>query len=179
MTYSKPRHSTTKALTAVGLVLALQGIGMQSASADGQDDARALLEHSAVVTPPPVKNASYRPASIPDAQEQARRLLARSSGGVIVTGEPLVMRLNNDEFRIAFGLEDKDHQPVTRKGSVHYRIDWRDGDGITHSDLRQVRYTLAPDTARTIAVDRQYLDTAEGANTSEVLKVSVDAVSRE
>jgi hypothetical protein len=36
---------------------------------------------------------------------------------------------------------------------------------------------VAPRTHRTIAVDRQYFDTAEGQHTTDVVKVSVDAIT--
>ena len=35
----------------------------------------------------------------------------------------------------------------------------------------EVNYTVSPDAARTIAVDRQYLDTAEGAHTVDIVNV--------
>ena len=177
MTNSNSRNSMTKVLIAAGLVLTLQGLGIESALADAQDDARSLLAHGGAVSPPQVKGSSHPLSAFPDPQEQARRLLARTPGGVSVSGEPLVMRVDKDEFRIAFRVEDKGGLPAIRSGSVRYRIEWRTGDGATHTDLRQVRYSLPADATRTIAVDRQYLDTAEGENTVEVVKVSVDAVS--
>jgi hypothetical protein len=36
---------------------------------------------------------------------------------------------------------------------------------------------VSPNASRTIAVDRQYFDTAEGQHTTDVLKVSVDAIT--
>jgi hypothetical protein len=104
---------------------------------------------------------------------------ASPEGAVLVSGDPLVMRLNKDEFRIVFGLEAKSCMPQGCNGSVHYRVDWKASDGTARSELRQVSYSVPAHAARTIAVDRQYLDTAEGAHTVEVLKVRVDAVSRD
>jgi hypothetical protein len=101
------------------------------------------------------------------------------ANAVLLRGDPLVMRLSKDEFRIVFGLEARTCMPVGCKGSVRYRVDWRANDGTARSELRQVSYTVSPDSARTIAVDRQFLDTAEGAHTVDVLKVSVDGISRD
>jgi len=99
-------------------------------------------------------------------------------GAVVLTGDPLVMRLNKDEFRIAFGIEAQACMPRGCNGSVHYRIDWKASDGTARSELKQVSYVVSPNAARTIAVDRQYLDTAEAAQTVDVVRVSVEAITR-
>jgi hypothetical protein len=41
-----------------------------------------------------------------------------------------------------------------------------------------VSYSVSPDAARTIAVDRRYLDTAEGAHNIDVVKVRIDSITR-
>ena len=97
---------------------------------------------------------------------------------VLVTGDPVVMRLNKDEFRIVFGIEGKSCAPHGCSGSVRYWVDWKTADGTARSEQKEVSYIVLPDAARTIAVDRQYLDTAEGAHTVDIVKVRVDTVTR-
>ena len=104
--------------------------------------------------------------------------LAAAPEGAVLTGDPVVMRLNKDEFRIVFGIEARSCMPQGCNGSVRYRVDWKASDGTTRSEQKEVNYTVSPDTARTIAVDRQYLDTAEGAHTVDIVKVSVDTITR-
>lgn len=102
---------------------------------------------------------------------------ASSRHAVTVVGAPLVMRLNSDEFRIAFGIDGKGCMPTGCSGSILYRVRWTAADGTSRSDARRVAYKIAPHSGRTIAVDRQYLDTAEGAHTTEVLDVRVDRIT--
>src|SRR5882762_8126104 len=96
---------------------------------------------------------------------------------VSLTQEPLIMRLNKDEFRIAFGINGERCGANGCSGMIRYRVDWKTTDGATRSEIKHVSYTVAPRAHRTIAVDRQYFDTAEGQHTTEVVKVSVDAIS--
>jgi hypothetical protein len=96
---------------------------------------------------------------------------------VSLTQSPLVMRLNKDEFRIAFGVEGKRCAPAGCHGLIRYRVDWKTPDGTTHSERKQVNYSVDPNIGRTITVDRQYFDTAEGAHTTDVVKVSVDMIT--
>jgi hypothetical protein len=96
---------------------------------------------------------------------------------VSLVGPPLVMRLNSDEFRIAFGIDGNRCMPSGCSGSIHYRVHWKTADGTEGSDTRRVNYKVSPHSGRTIAVDRQYLDTAEGAHTTQVLDVSVDRIT--
>jgi hypothetical protein len=98
---------------------------------------------------------------------------------VTLVGTPLVMRLNKDEFRIAFGIDGNDCMPTGCSGSIHYRVHWKAAEGVARSELRSVSYRVSPSAGRTIAVDRQYLDTAEGAHTTEVTAVSVDDITCE
>jgi hypothetical protein len=56
-------------------------------------------------------------------------------------------------------------------------VHWRAADGTAHSELKQVSYTVSPRAGRTIAVDRQHVDTAEGGQTVDVVKASVDTIS--
>lgn len=96
---------------------------------------------------------------------------------VSLVGAPLVMRLNNDEFRIAFGIDGKQCMPSGCSGLIHYRVHWKTADGTARSEARRVSYQISPRSGRTIAVDRQYLDTAEGAHTTDVTEVSVERIT--
>ncbi len=90
-----------------------------------------------------------------------------------LTQEPLVMRLNKDEFRIAFGIDGE--RGCT--GMIQYRVDWKTPDGTTRTEHRHVSFTVSPLVSRTIAVDRQYFDTAEGQHMTDVVKVHIEAIS--
>ncbi len=105
-------------------------------------------------------------------------LAAPPKGAVLLTGDPVVTRLNNDEFQIVFGIEGKSCAPHGCSGSVRYWVDWKAPDGTARSEHREVSYSVSPDAARTIAVDRRYLDTAEGAHTIDVVKVRIDTITR-
>jgi hypothetical protein len=105
-------------------------------------------------------------------------LAAPPEAAVLITGDPIVMRLNKDEFRIVFGLEGKSCAPHGCSGSVRYWVDWKASDGTARSERKEVSYIVSPEAARTIAVDRQYLDTGEGAHTVDVVKVRVDTITR-
>jgi hypothetical protein len=96
---------------------------------------------------------------------------------VSLTQDPLVMRVSKDEFRIAFGLNGERCGAGGCSGLIHYRVDWKTPDGKTRSEIRHVNYTVSPSAGRTIAVDRQFFDTAEGQHTTDVVKVSVDAIT--
>jgi hypothetical protein len=87
------------------------------------------------------------------------------------------MRISKDEFRIAFGINGERCGTQGCSGLIHYRVDWKTPDGTIRSEIRHVNYTVSPNASRTIAVDRQYFDTAEGQHTTDVLKVSVDAIT--
>ena len=104
-------------------------------------------------------------------------LAAPPEGTVLLTGDPVVMRLNKDEFRIVFGIDGKSCVHGC-SGSVRYWVDWKTSDGTARSERKEVSYVVAPEAARPIAVDRQYLDTAEGAHTVDVVKVRVDTITR-
>ena len=99
-----------------------------------------------------------------------------SERSISLTQEPLVMRLNKDEFRIAFGINGE--RCVNGcSGMIRYRVDWKAEDGATRSETKRVHYTVPPRAGRTIAVDRQYFDTAEGQQTTDVVKVRVDEIT--
>lgn len=96
---------------------------------------------------------------------------------VSLTQDPLVMRLNKDEFRIAFGINGERCGANGCSGMIRYRVVWRTADGTNRSEIKHVNYTVSPRASRTIAVDRQYFDTAEGQHTTDVVKVRVDAIT--
>lgn len=104
---------------------------------------------------------------------------AASAGehSVSLTHEPVVMRLNKDEFRIAFGLNGERCAQSGCSGQIRYRVNWKTADGLARSEVKHVNYTVLPHAGRTIAVDRQYFDTAEGQHTTDVVKVSVDSIT--
>jgi hypothetical protein len=122
-----------------------------------------------------------------DPQELARRMIlgvGASDGAtsalnrsVSLTQDPLVMRLNRDEFRIAFGVSAEQCGARGCNGVISYRVDWKTEDGTIRSERKQVNYAAPPGAARTIAVDHQYFDTVEGEHTTEIVKVSVDRMS--
>jgi hypothetical protein len=100
-----------------------------------------------------------------------------SKQSVSLTQDPLVMRLNKDEFRIAFGINGEQCGAKGCSGMIHYRVEWKTGDGATRSEIKHVSYSVPPRARRTIAVDRQYFDTAEGQHTTDVVKVSIAAIT--
>jgi hypothetical protein len=100
-----------------------------------------------------------------------------SPRSVSLTQDPLVMRLNKDEFRIAFGINAERCGANGCSGMIRYRVEWKTPDGATHSEIKRVGYSVSPAARRTIAVDRQYFDTAEGRHTTDVVKVRVDGIT--
>ena len=98
---------------------------------------------------------------------------------VSLTQDPLVMRLNKDEFRIAFGINGEKCLPHGCHGAIRYRVSWQTEDGARHSEIKQVSYSVLPNAGRAIAVDRQYFDTAEGAHVTDIVEVTVDAITAE
>ncbi len=122
-----------------------------------------------------------------DPQESARRMILGSGArgtaspalkrSASLSQDPLVMRLNKDEFRIAFGINAERFGPNGYNGDIRYRVNWKTEDGTTHSDIKRVNYTVLPGVSRTIAVDHQYFDTAAGEHTTDVVKVNVDKIT--
>ena len=122
-----------------------------------------------------------------DPQDSARRMIlgpgasagsaASRKSTVSLTQEPLVMRLDKDEFRIAFGVNAEQCGANGCDGVISYRVDWKDADGTIRSEQRQVNYAAPPGANRTIAVDHQYLAGARGEHEIQIIKVSVDQMS--
>jgi hypothetical protein len=100
-----------------------------------------------------------------------------SGRSISLTQEPLVMRLNKNEFRIAFGINGERCGANGCRGTIRYRVEWKTEDGMTRSEIKHVNYTVSPSASHTIAVDRQYFDTAEGQHTTDVVKIRVDAIT--
>ncbi|MEP6546220.1 MAG: hypothetical protein ABJD53_02040 [Gammaproteobacteria bacterium] len=96
---------------------------------------------------------------------------------VSLTQEPLIMRLNKDEFRIAFGINGESCGADGCTGMIQYRVDWKTPDGVTRTERKHVSYTISPRATHTIAVDRQYFDTAEGQHMTDIVKVHIDAIT--
>jgi hypothetical protein len=96
---------------------------------------------------------------------------------VSLTQAPLVMRLSKDEFRIAFGVNGERCFPSGCRGSIRYRVNWKTEDGLTRSEIKRVNYAVYPHARRSVAVDRQYFDTAEGEHTTDIVSVSVDLIT--
>ena len=102
---------------------------------------------------------------------------APANCSVSLTNEPVVMRLDKDEFRIVFGVTGGHCANDGCSGAIHYQAAWKTEDGFTSTDNKVLRYTVPRGASRTIAVDRHYFDTAEGQHTTDIVKVSVDDVS--
>src|ERR1700723_2743108 len=100
-----------------------------------------------------------------------------SQRSVSLTQDPVVMRLNKDEFRIAFGINGERCGSAGCSGMIRYRVDWKTADGIAHSETKHLSYLVSPLANRTIAVDRQYFDTAEGQHTTEVVKITIEGIT--
>src|ERR1700683_1071715 len=95
------------------------------------------------------------------------RAAAPAAHSVSLTQEPLVMRLNKDEFRIAFGINGEQCAPNGCNGSIRYRVEWKTTDGMTRSEIKQVNYTVSPDAPHTLPVHRQDFDTPAAGHTTE------------
>jgi hypothetical protein len=94
-----------------------------------------------------------------------------------LTHPPVVMRLNKDEFRIAFGVGAPGCTHSGCSGVIRYRVDWKTEDGAVISEFKRVGYSVLPNSDRTITVDRAYFDTAEGAHTTAIVRVVVDRIT--
>ena len=102
---------------------------------------------------------------------------AAANPRVSLTQNPLVMRLSKDEFRIAFGVSGERCFAKGCHGAIRYQVRWRSEDGVTRSEVRLVDYTILEHSSRSIAVDRQYFDTAEGQHRTEVVAVDVALIT--
>jgi hypothetical protein len=103
--------------------------------------------------------------------------VAAHATNVALSQPPYVMRLAKDEFRIAFGVSAPACAARGCSGVIRYRVVWRTEGGLRVAEGRRVSYTIPAHYSRAITVDRQYLDTAEGAHTTEVLSVDIADIS--
>ena len=94
-----------------------------------------------------------------------------------LTQDPVVMRLSKDEFRIAFGVNAQGCVSNGCNGVIQYTVEWKTEDGTVISEFKRVSYNVLPHSMRTMTVDRQYFDTAEGAHTTNVVRVTVDMIT--
>lgn len=96
---------------------------------------------------------------------------------VSLTQAPLVMRLDKDEFRIAFGINGERCAVNGCYGLVRYRVGWKTAEGATREEVKQISYAVSPGASRTVTVDRQYFDTGEGQHTTDIVKVRVEKIT--
>jgi hypothetical protein len=145
----------------------------------------AALEPQTNVAPAVLARGGHR--TYADPQDSARRMILGSGArgtaspaskrSASLTQEPLVMRLNKNEFRIAFGIDAGRLSSNGCNGDIRYRVNWKTQDGAMRSEIRRVNYTVLPGTSRTIAVDHQFFDAAEGQQTTDVVGVKVARVT--
>jgi hypothetical protein len=127
--------------------------------------------------------ASILPATVDGAHNgiaaRAADAEEHSTPAASLTQSPLVMRMSKDEFRVAFGIKSVGCAANGCRGVIRYRVRWQAEDGTTRWETREVDYAVVPHSTRTITVDRQYFDTAEGAHTTDVVQVIVARVTCE
>jgi hypothetical protein len=102
---------------------------------------------------------------------------AETTCAVNVTNDPVVIRMDKDEFRIAFGVSGDACDTKGCSGVIRYRAAWRTEDGAEATDSKVLSYDIPSGANRSIAVDRHYFDTSEGRHTTDLVSVSVDEVS--
>jgi len=89
----------------------------------------------------------------------AARLLRRSIQSA--DQEPLIMRLNKDEFRIAFAINGERAVPTAaRHDSLSSRLETP--DGATRTERKHVNFTVSPSRAAPLPWT-QYFDTPKGS----------------
>ena len=101
----------------------------------------------------------------------------KSARSVSLTQTPLVMRLDKNEFRIAFGINGERCAPTGCQGLIRYRVDWKAVDGVVRSERKQVNYVISPNAGRTIAVGHEVFDAAGGGHVTDIVKVKVDEIT--
>lgn len=104
-------------------------------------------------------------------------LAAPAACSVAVDNDPVVIRMNKDEFRIAFGVTGEQCREAGCSGAIRYHAAWRTEDGAEATDSKLLRYEIPSGANRSIAVDRHYFDTSEGKHTTDVVDVRVEDVS--
>ena len=96
---------------------------------------------------------------------------------VTVTEEPVIIRMDKDEFRIAFGVSGERCQESGCAGVIRYKAAWRTENGEQSVESKLLSYDIPNGASKSIAVDRHYFDTSEGKHTTELVQVTVDDVS--
>jgi hypothetical protein len=102
---------------------------------------------------------------------------AQPSQPTALAQAPVVLRLSQDEFRIAFGVQAGQSQGRACSGVIRYQVEWKTDDGKLRTETKQVDYALSPRANRTIAVDRAFFDTAEGQHKTDVVQVRVETIT--
>src|ERR1700722_17805953 len=82
-----------------------------------------------------------------------------SARSISLTQDPLVMRVNNNEFRIASGINRERrgaHGGASGcRGMIGTRVARNPEDGTPRLESKRVNNSVSPSASRTIAVDRQ------------------------
>jgi hypothetical protein len=104
---------------------------------------------------------------------------AEATCAVNVTNDPVVIRMDKDEFRIAFGVAGDACAANGCTGVIRYHAAWRTEDGTESVDNKVLSYDIPSGAKRSITVDRHYFDTSEGRHMTDLVDVKVDDVSCE
>ena len=96
---------------------------------------------------------------------------------VTVAKDPVIIRMDKDEFRIAFGVSGERCQESGCSGVIRYKAAWRTENGEQSVDTKLLSYDIPNGASNSIAVDRHYFDTSEGKHTTDLVQVTVDDVS--
>ena len=96
---------------------------------------------------------------------------------VTVAKDPVIIRMDKDEFRIAFGVSGERCQESGCSGVIRYKAAWRTENGEQSVDTKLLSYDIPNGASQSIAVDRHYFDTSEGKHRTDLVQVTVDDVS--
>ena len=108
---------------------------------------------------------------------EANAATPASQCAVSVTGDPVIIRMGKDEFRIAFGVTGDACEAGGCAGAIRYQAAWRADDGSDGVDRQELHYDIPRGAHRTVAVDRNYFDSREGGHTTDIVEVAIDDVS--
>jgi hypothetical protein len=100
-----------------------------------------------------------------------------ASCAVSVTQNPVIIRMDKDEFRIAFGISGERCEEKGCTGVIRYKAAWQTEDGEKSVDTKMLSYDIPNGSNRSIVVDRHYFDTSEGKHTTDLVQVTVEDVS--
>ena len=96
---------------------------------------------------------------------------------VEVTKDAVIIRMDKDEFRIAFGVSGDRCEQSGCAGVIRYKAAWRTENGQEAVDTKLLSYDIPNGANHSIAVDRHYFDTSEGKHTTDLVEVTIDDVS--